>query len=591
MAQTIPFQSDQYFSRSWKMLTRDKGWLKPVLLLAVGSLVPILGFLVLMGYAFEWARLTAWGAETAPKQRNIQIGECLKSGGRAFVVTFIWGIPLGILTAAFGWLPPLPIIIGLVGTIVSAVAALRATIFQSITAGLQLNRIFEMVKHNWRGLARIAIGMLVIATIIGIVFGMVLTASMFAIVPTMGDVFYDIGYISSSTTITAQQAMDITMAFLRAFGPVGIVLGIIGTVVSTILSLVVTNAVGLWMLQFNVPAWGASEDPLPLPIAPVAPYGAAPASTVVPHEGAVSARVRTAGETAHEPVDISAAPVAQAPVAQPTPQQTAPQQAAPHQAYQTPSGDQIQPLVVPPTQTPVQAPAAEVGEIPVVPVASLGADAQQEEPAPAPAPAPVAPTRTPAIDDETAQAEAYAEAVAVVAREEGVAPEEIAKTKAAPKAAAKKTTTRKTTTRKTAAKKDAAEDEAAAPKKTTKKTTAAKKTTTARKTAAAKKSADDDVAPKKATTTRRATAKKSAAAGEETVAKKTTTRKTAAKKTTTRATSAKKDDAPAAKKTTTRRTSTAKKDEAKKSAPVPKAPSTRARKTTRKKEEDASEQE
>ena len=46
MAQTIPFQSDQYFSRSWKMLTRDKGWLKPVLLLAVGSLVPILGFLV-----------------------------------------------------------------------------------------------------------------------------------------------------------------------------------------------------------------------------------------------------------------------------------------------------------------------------------------------------------------------------------------------------------------------------------------------------------------------------------------------------------------------------------------------------------------
>ena len=55
------------FTSSWKMLTRDKGWLKPLCVLALVGWIPILGQIVVFGYGFEWARLTAWGIDAAPK--------------------------------------------------------------------------------------------------------------------------------------------------------------------------------------------------------------------------------------------------------------------------------------------------------------------------------------------------------------------------------------------------------------------------------------------------------------------------------------------------------------------------------------------
>ena len=72
-----------YISRSWDMLTRDKGWIKVILLLALASFVPFVGLIGLVGYGLEWARLTAWGIDSSPKQRGVRIGECLASGWRA----------------------------------------------------------------------------------------------------------------------------------------------------------------------------------------------------------------------------------------------------------------------------------------------------------------------------------------------------------------------------------------------------------------------------------------------------------------------------------------------------------------------------
>ena len=34
------FRRDRYFARSWALLTRDRGWIKPVLLMTVSLLVP-----------------------------------------------------------------------------------------------------------------------------------------------------------------------------------------------------------------------------------------------------------------------------------------------------------------------------------------------------------------------------------------------------------------------------------------------------------------------------------------------------------------------------------------------------------------------
>ena len=72
--------NEGYYSRSWKLLSRDKGWYKPLLVMAVALFVPIVGALGVLGYELEWARLTAWGVDSSPKQKNVQVGKCIKAG-------------------------------------------------------------------------------------------------------------------------------------------------------------------------------------------------------------------------------------------------------------------------------------------------------------------------------------------------------------------------------------------------------------------------------------------------------------------------------------------------------------------------------
>ena len=85
------------FMSSWHMLTRDKGWVKPVLVLTLVGWIPILGQIVLMGYGLEWARLTAWGVDAAPKQRGVDYGKVLSTGGRAFLVSLSLGFVIALV--------------------------------------------------------------------------------------------------------------------------------------------------------------------------------------------------------------------------------------------------------------------------------------------------------------------------------------------------------------------------------------------------------------------------------------------------------------------------------------------------------------
>ena len=156
------FQRDRYFSRSWALLTRDRGWIKPVLVLAVATLVPIVGPLALLGYALEWARLTAWGVSSAPKQHGVRVGECIGSGWRGFVVAFVWVlamslvarlllmIPLAGGTLYFAWR-----IFSIFLDMMVPVAMLRATIYQKIVAGLNVRLVWQMATHDVAGLFRI----------------------------------------------------------------------------------------------------------------------------------------------------------------------------------------------------------------------------------------------------------------------------------------------------------------------------------------------------------------------------------------------------------------------------------------------------
>ena len=164
---------EKYFSRSWALLTRDKGWIKPILIMTAASLVPIVGFLGVQGYALEWARLTAWGVDSSPQQKNVDVGGCITSGARAFVVSLGLGLAVslatGLITLLFSVFPgALGMLLGSIAsfatTLVTVVTTmfilacqLRCAIYEQIGAGYRIDRVFEMVKRDTNGFARLVL--------------------------------------------------------------------------------------------------------------------------------------------------------------------------------------------------------------------------------------------------------------------------------------------------------------------------------------------------------------------------------------------------------------------------------------------------
>lgn len=383
-----------YISRSWDMLTRDKGWIKVILLLALASFVPFVGLIGLVGYGLEWARLTAWGIDSSPKQRGVRIGECLASGWRALVVTFVWMfvwmLAAGIVNSIADVLLP-DVLANLIGSLlvlaqlfyilVVYVAVLRAAIYTKISAGLNPSRVLEMVKR--------APGDLFFFVLIPIVGGLIVSAIWIFFMLLGGvSVLPEIIKMARAAKGSFDDAMFIRhlTAMLRIVMPIAAIAGYLSSVVNVATSLLSYNALGLWMRQFDVAHWGGPSDPLPQ-------VASLPTSTVPP---------TTPGAGAGYPVQqppVTYAPPAnqpyQAPAAQPYQQTTSqPYQAPATQPYQAPAGQAGQQTTAPAT-VPVPSPQDPEASMPAS--AQMGAaPAQVPMPTQAPAPTVVSTNVTPA---------------------------------------------------------------------------------------------------------------------------------------------------------------------------------------------------
>lgn len=365
-----------YISRSWDMLTRDKGWIKVILLLALASFVPFVGLIGLVGYGLEWARLTAWGIDSSPKQRGVRIGECLASGWRALVVTFVWMfvwmLATGIVNSIADVLLPdalasligsLLVLAQLFYILVAYVAVLRAAIYTKISAGLNPSRVLEMVKR--------APGDLFFFVLIPIVGGLIVSAIWIFFMLLGGvSVLPEIIKMARAATGSFDDAMFIRhlTAMLRIVMPIAAIAGYLSSVVNAATSLLSYNAVGLWMRQFDVARWGGPSDPLSQAVT-------LPTSTVPPTTPGAGG-----GYPTQQPPVTYAPPVNQpyqAPAAQPYQQTTS-------QPYQAPAGQACQQTTAPAT-VPVPSPQDPEAAMPAS--AQMGA-APAQVPMPTQVPAP-----------------------------------------------------------------------------------------------------------------------------------------------------------------------------------------------------------
>lgn len=271
------FERGRYFSRAWSLLTREKGWWKPVAVCAAADLVPVAGPLGVLGYKLEWARLVAWGADVSPKCHGVRVGSCISSGWRGFLVLLVWSLVMGVIGGVCG---ALPLIGGLLSTLwticclylgmVVSVATLRATIYQKAGAGFSWKNLVELGRRDPSGLFSILGWEMLCYLVIALVSGIVLSVTALGAMPRIISLASELGYYNSGLSpygdleyYVTQLAMELFFYVIAAFGPTLIVLALIALVLRNGISMVVYAALGLWIRQFDVANWGRSEEPLP----------------------------------------------------------------------------------------------------------------------------------------------------------------------------------------------------------------------------------------------------------------------------------------------------------------------------------------
>lgn len=281
------------FKTSWKMMTRDKGWIKPLLVLALVSWIPILGTIAVLGYGLEWARLTAWGVESTPKQRKVDYGKMLVTGGIAFLVSFTINLVVqlisflitgeldllstvytssitmvgasAVLGASTVWSLVSTVIDLLLGTFITA-ACMRSTIYDSFSAGWRLDRIFQMIVRDFGGFmhayAVSLLGGLIVWAVSTLVSLLGVTLAIGALMP----VLYIYGSSTSSSYAIVEYLVNIcTQNPLMVLLVIVVVILVAFTidVMSVGAQLISINAMGQWFYRFDVDRWGVSSAPLP----------------------------------------------------------------------------------------------------------------------------------------------------------------------------------------------------------------------------------------------------------------------------------------------------------------------------------------
>lgn len=404
------YRRDRYFARSWALLTMEKGWWKPVLIMALFGLIPIVGILALVGYALETARVTAWGINAGPKQKDLKFGTYIATGFKAVVIALAFGLAYSISFTILSFIPvvnliliPIFIVVAFVYPLLINVIQVRAAVYGRISAGFAFKNIFEMIKHDAGGLFRIFGMGIVLAIVTSIIMGIIGGS---AAISMIVNVVTQAITIAKAQNITSENQLIVIMVALLArgvlqMGPIFLVIGYIGHVLGLIVMLLMQNAIALWMRQYNVSAWGQSNDPLPpfindprdgataayaapSPVAPTAP-AATVAPAVVPVAAPVTAPATVAPE-APSATPVPAAPAAPAePVAAPAP--TAPAAPTAPVAPTAPAAPAAPTAPVAPA-----APAAPATPAaPVVPAAPASPAAPVAPAAPAAPVAPVAP--------------------------------------------------------------------------------------------------------------------------------------------------------------------------------------------------------
>ena len=313
-AQTIEWESAMqtgYFNAAWQDIKNSPGWFGKLVLLALVSLIPVFGWIVVYGYLYGWARDIAWGVH-APLPARIfgnEDGKLYSRGFFALVIAIVCAIIPGVISGigsvvlgvgmfgfgsslhgGSGWMH-LGLASALMGMLLSfasmaiavlisffqEVGTMRMSIYGRLSAGFQLGRIWSMIRYDFGGLLRIlgmsillALAMAVVISVL--VFVVVLLGMAVGFVAAGGSMNVNADHADAAVAGMAAVVVIVVLAFSAL-----VVLA--SMAMSTFVYAMVVRALGYWTRQFNVPAWRGQDDPMPFELGQGAyPGGAQPPS-------------------------------------------------------------------------------------------------------------------------------------------------------------------------------------------------------------------------------------------------------------------------------------------------------------------------
>ena len=89
------------FGLSFSYIFQDRDWFKKLILPGLCMLIPIVGWMVALGWSLKAAKNVMDGAE-APLP-DLDFGNDILRGLFAFLISFVYSIPVSILTSLSGW--------------------------------------------------------------------------------------------------------------------------------------------------------------------------------------------------------------------------------------------------------------------------------------------------------------------------------------------------------------------------------------------------------------------------------------------------------------------------------------------------------
>lgn len=278
-------QQPRYFYDSWHDITSSPGWFVIMLKLALVSLIPVFGAIVVYGYLYTWARERAWGINQ-PMPRRIfenKDGKLYSRGGLIFIISLIVAAITSFIlnvdmlasvtrisqmlayspqslsdpNVLFNMLPLYLVphsslfgmVVSVILTIVGWVMSMRVAIYDSFNAGFRLDKVWKMLTHNILGILKVWL-MSIIVTVVVTIVGLVI-AGLIVIIPMAAC------FAMSGATVNA------AIAAILLIIPLLLLAVYVALVLSSIETALVIRALGYWTETFNVPEWGSYADPLP----------------------------------------------------------------------------------------------------------------------------------------------------------------------------------------------------------------------------------------------------------------------------------------------------------------------------------------